>query len=382
MEIKNLRKAASRILKAIKSKEKIILYGDADLDGVTSVIILKECIKTLGGEVLAIYFPDRENEGYGISEKALIYFKKDAPALFLALDCGIGNFREVKLAKELGFEVIIIDHHEILEKLPEASIIIDPKQKGDKYHFKHFATVGLVFKLSEVLLKKKMTKNLRKDFLELVALGTIADMMPKTGENEILIAEGLSSLESSWRPGIQALLALEPFKSLTLIQRVFKINSLLNVRDIQNRLPAAFRLLTSSSEIEARKLAEKLFKKGLQRKEKIKEITEEVKKRIFGKEKEPIIFEGDASWEVPLLGVAASMLARDYKKPVFLFKKIGEEIQGGIRAPAGFNLVEAMKSCSKNLITYGGHPQAAGFRIKNEHLGEFKKCLFEYFKKL
>jgi single-stranded-DNA-specific exonuclease len=381
-EIKNLKKAASRILKAIKSKEKIILYGDADLDGVASVIILAEAIKNLGGENRAIYFPDREKEGYGISEKALHYFKKEAPALLLTLDCGIGNFKEVKLAKELGFEAIIIDHHEVLDKLPGASIIIDPKQKGDRYPFKHFATVGLVFKLSEVLLKKQMPESLRKDFLELVALATIADMMPRTDENEIMIREGLSSLESSWRPGIQALFELEPLRSLNLIQRVSKTNSLLNVRDVQNQLPAAFRLLTSSNKAEARKLAERLFEKGLQRRERIKEITEEVERKIFGKEVSPIIFEGDSEWELALLGVVASILSQKYKKPVFLFKKGEAESQGGIRAPSGFDLVEAMKSCSKNLITYGGHPQAAGFRIKNEHLEDFKNCLIEHFNNL
>lgn len=380
-EIKNLKKAARRILKAIKSKEKIILFGDADLDGVTSVIILKESIKNLGGQVRAVYFPDREKEGYGISEKALRYFKKDASALFLALDCGIGNFKEVKLANELGFEVIIVDHHEVLDELPEASIIVDPKQKGDKYPFKHFAAVGLAFKLSELLLEKQMTESLRKSFLELVALATIADMMPRTDENRTMIIEGLDSLESSWRPGIRALLGLEPFKSLSLIQRVYKINSLLNVRDIQNHLPAAFRLLSSFTEKEAKELAERLFEKGLQRRERIGEITEEVERKIFGKSEEPIIFEGDSNWELALLGVVASILSQKHKKPVFLFKKDKTESQAGIRAPSGFNLVEAMKSCCENLITYGGHPQAAGFRIKNEHLEEFKNCLMEYFEK-
>ena len=128
-EIKNLKKAANRILKAIKSKEKIILYGDADLDGITSVIILQETIKNLRGEVTSVYFPDRENEGYGINKTALNILKDIAPALLISLDLGIGNVEEVKLAKKLGFEVIIIDHHELLYEPPEASIIVDPKQE-------------------------------------------------------------------------------------------------------------------------------------------------------------------------------------------------------------------------------------------------------------
>ena len=129
-EIKNLKKAADRIKKAIKSKEKIILYGDADLDGTSSVVILEETIKNLGGKVTTAYFPDREKEGYGLNEKALDYLKPIAPALIITVDCGIGNFKEVKIAKKIGFEVIVIDHHEPLDSLPEASIVVDPKQKG------------------------------------------------------------------------------------------------------------------------------------------------------------------------------------------------------------------------------------------------------------
>jgi len=385
-EIKNLKKTANRILKAIKSKERIIIYGDADLDGVTSVIILEESIKNLGGEITAIYFPDREKEGYGISEKALFYLKKYSPALFIALDCGIGNFKEVKLAKKLGFEVIIIEHHEILDKLPKADIIVDPKQKGDKYPFKQFATVGIIFRLAKLLLKEGMTENLRKNFLELTAMATIADMMPRIDENEEMIREGLSFLKTSWRPGIQALFELEAFKSLTLFQQVYKVNSLLNIRNIENRLPAAFRLLTASKKEEAEELAEKLLEKGLQKRKRIKEITAEVEEKILGREAEPIIFEGSRDWELILLGVVASILSQKYQKPVFLFKKEKEKSDGvviesgSIRAPAGFNLVEAMKSCSEDLITYGGHPQAAGFRIANKNLEEFKECLIEYFK--
>jgi len=378
-EIKNLKKTAKRILKSIKSKERIVIYGDADLDGVTSVIILKECIKNLGGEITAIYFPDREKEGYGINEEALHYLKKYAPALFLALDCGIGNFKEVKIAKKLGFEVVIIDHHEILEKLPEASIIVDPKQKGDKYPLKQLATVGIIFKLAENLLKERMTESLRRNFLELVAMATIADMMPRVGENEEMILEGLNSLKSSWRPGIQVLFELEPFKSLTLIQQVNKVSSLLNIRDVENRLPAAFRFLTASDKKEAEKLSERLLEKGFQKRERIKEIITEVEEKISGKETNPVIFEGSPEWEIILLGVAASIISQKYQRPVFLYKKKKEESHSSARAPAGYNLVEAMKGCSEDLITYGGHPQAAGFRIKNENLEKFKDCLINYF---
>src|SRR3989338_11166622 len=160
MVIKNLKEAAERIKKAVKNKGKIIIYGDSDLDGVTSVIIAKEAIKNLGGKIQAIYFPSRETEGYGISETGLNILKKYSPALLVALDCGISNFQEVKTAKKLGLEVIIIDHHEILDKLPDVKIIVDPKQKGDKYPFKQFAACGLAFLLASALLGKQITENL------------------------------------------------------------------------------------------------------------------------------------------------------------------------------------------------------------------------------
>lgn len=233
-EIKNLKKIAERIKKAIKDKEKIILYGDTDLDGMTSVIILRDTLWNISGKIAAIYFPDREIEGYGISEISLNFLKNKAPALLLSLDCGIGSFKEVKLAKKLGFEVIIIDHHQVLDGLPTASIIVDPKQKGDKYPFKGLATAGIVFKLSQILLGTRLTEILRKNFLELVALATIADMMPQKEENQVFIEEGLSSIENSWRPGIKTFFEIEPFKSAKA-RAVSKIISILNVRDLENQ---------------------------------------------------------------------------------------------------------------------------------------------------
>lgn len=380
-EIKNLKKAAKRIAKAVKNKERIIIFGDADLDGVSATIILKESIQNLGGGNLIIYFPDREKEGYGINEKALGNLKQYAPAFFISLDCGIGNFKEVKLAKKIGLEVAIIDHHEVLDGLPEASIIVDPKQKGDKYPFKQFATVGLVFRLAEELLGEKLAENIRKNFLELVALATIADMMPKTEDNAVMIAEGLNYVKSSWRPGLQALFDLASFKNLEFMEQVYKINSLLNIRDVEEGMPAAYRLLTSSDVVEAKSLAEKLLEKNIEKKEIINEMLEGLDKKVSFSQRSPIIFEGDAGWEVVLLGIVASLAVKKYQKPAFLYKKGEKESQGGIRAPSGFNVVEAMKTCSKLLETYGGHPQAAGFRVKNENLEEFKNRLIDYYTK-
>lgn len=376
MEIKNLKKVAQRILTAIEKKEKIILYGDADLDGASSVIILKEAIQNLGGNITAIYFPDREIEGYGITEKGLNFLKIFSPALLITLDCGIGNFNEIKMAKKIGFEVIIIDHHEILDKLPQTSLIVDPKQKGDKYPFKELATVGISFKLAEILLGEKMTENLRKNFLELVAIATLADMMPQINENRILIEEGIRDIENSFRPGIKAFFEINDFKNSDKRKTISKIISILNVRDVENNFPASFRLLTSPSLTEAKDLILKLKLKNELRKEKIKKTIEEIEKTV-SESKEPIIFEGSDQWDTNLISIIASSLLQKFKKPTFIYKKLEKESQGTVRVPEGIDSVSLMKKCKKYLITFGGHKAASGFRIKNENLEKFKKCLIE-----
>lgn len=378
MRIKNLIKAGNRIKKAIQKKEGIILYGDNDLDGVASVIILKEVIKNLNGEVTTIYFPDREKEGYGINERALEYLKKFSPALFITLDCGISNFKEVDLAKKMGFEVMIIDHHEVLEKLPAAKIIVDPKQKGDKYPFKYLSTAGIVFKLAELLLKNKMTEGLRRNFLELVALATLADLMPLEEENRAMVDEGLISLENSWRPGLRAFLNISEIKNQVSNRLLAqKIISALGTSEKKDNLPESFLLLTSSDPQEAEILAKDLLERSYQKHRRIQEITNEVEERFLKKLKEPIVFEGDPSWPLVLLGSVASRICQIYKKPIFLFKKMEKESRGTVRTPPGQNAVEMMKNCSRFLVTYGGHPQAAGFTIKNENLEKFKTCLIK-----
>lgn len=375
MEIKNLKKTAERIRKAIAGREKIILYGDADLDGTSSVILLKEAIQTLGGRVVAVYFPDREKEGYGITKTGLGRLENKAPALLVVVDLGIGNFKEVLLAKKKGFEVLIVDHHEVLGKVPKADIVVDPKQKGDRYPFKNLAAVGIVFRLSEMIMGDKLKGRLRKGFLELAALGTVADMMPRKADNKFFIEEGLPSLSNSFRPGIKVFWKKEYFKKgMDLNMKVSKIISLLNVRDVKKGLPASYRLLTAPSLEEAGRLIERLLKKHSVRKKKIGKMLMIAEKKILGKE-DNLIFEGGRNFESVLISSVASILCRDYLRPVFLFKRMEGESLGTARATSKTNLVSLMKKCSSLLITFGGHPQAAGFRIKNGNLEKFKKCL-------
>lgn len=394
MEIKNLRKVASRIFEAVKNQEKIIIYGDTDLDGVASVIVLKETLEFLGYNRPIIYFPNREKEGYGINRKALLYLKKYAKegktnrTLFIAVDCGIGNFEEVKEAERLGFEVIIIDHHEILKKLPKASIIVDPKQKSDRYPFKELAAAGIIFKLAEILLGDKLSPRLRKNLIGITALATIADMMPIINDNKELIEEGLRSIDNSERPGLKVFFKMDLSRSAeerknqnNLQYRISKINSLLNVRDVKKGIPASFRLLTNPSESASRKIVKQLLRKNLKRKQKISAIIKVVEKRILKQKKLFFVFEGEKKWDLVSLSPVASIICQKYKKPSFIFKKGREETQGTIRMPSGINSIKALMRCSKFLKTYGGHPAAAGFRLKNKNLKKFKNCLKSYFEK-
>ncbi len=239
------------------------------MDGVTAVLLLKETVQSLGGKVDSVYFPDREKEGYGITKKAIKSLKEKAPALLIAVDCGIGNFEEIEEAQKAGFEVMVVDHHQLLEGLPKAKIIVDPWQSEDSYPFKSLCAAVLVYKLCKKILGKNISKSLEESFLELAALATLADMMPKEEENKILIDQGLSVLPNTSRPGLKAFLQTKYFADLEdFNQKVSKIISILNIRDVEDGLPASYRLLTAGSLEEGKVLVRKLLKKQKREKKK------------------------------------------------------------------------------------------------------------------
>jgi len=381
MEIKNLKKSSNRILKAIKNKEKIILYGDADLDGTGSVVILKEAIESLGGNIANVYFVDRENEGYGINQNALTFLKPFAPALLIALDLGITNFEEVKIAKKLGLETIIIDHHQVIGFLPDASIIVDPKQRGDNYPFKEFAATGLVYKLVKNMFGEKLKESLDNSLLELTALATIADMMPRREDNKTYIEKGLHSLKDTSRIGLKVFFEINSLKNLKEKEKVQKIVSALNVSELKNHLTEAYLLLVCQNKRKAKILVEKLLERNEAKHFQIKEIVEQVEERILDSP-DSVIFEGDIGWPNVLIGSVASRICNKHKKPTFIFNKKKEKSIGAVRMPSGMDAVQSMKSCQKLLMTFGGHAPAAGFTVKNENLEKFRECLIKYFKKI
>lgn len=378
-KIKNLAEAAERIKLAVKNNERIIVYADSDCDGICSAVILQDAIKSLGGAPTVVAFPNREEDGYGINAKALEFLKPHAPALFITLDLGIGNIKEVHMANQLGFEVIIVDHHQLLEKIPDAKIVVNPQQPDDTSDTKYLCNAGITYFLAQEILGSDMSATFKNTLAELAALATIADMVPQVGENVAIIQEGLRSLPRTVRPGLAAFLKVLPNADP---QTHMKIIGAINAAESINFTNDAYKLLTAIDIAECKRLAEGLLDRVKQKQLRIESIVQEIDRRVAANPNGTIIFEGDPAWKLILAGPAASIIASKHGKPTFIYKKMDLESAGSVRSlKEGANSVEAMKSCADLLITYGGHPKASGFRIKNENLGKFKNCLVEYFKK-
>jgi single-stranded-DNA-specific exonuclease len=387
MEIKNLDKVAQRIIKATKNKEKILVYGDADLDGIASVVILKEILEILNPdynkkEFCYIYFSDREREGYGITESLIDFCSETKPDLIFALDCGISNFNQVDKLRKMGIEVVIIDHHKILERLPKANLIIDPKQKGDKYPFKDLSTAGLVYYLAKAVFLKAQKKWSPDAFLELASIATLADQMPLKEDNQKIVREGLLALPYTKREGLRILMELTDFQNQDSTEIFQKIIAPLNSSERVGHLTKTYLVLSETSKEKVRALVKDLIARSLEKREKINQILLEVQEKIekTSDKSSPVIFEADSSWPIVIIGIVASKIAQQYKKPTFLFKITGEESVGSARLPKGLDGVEAMASCKDLLITYGGHSPACGCRLKTKNLEKFRDCLVKYFK--
>lgn len=360
--MKNLKEVVDKIKKA----ERIVLYSDSDLDGVTSALILKKTIEYLGKEA-KVFFTDKEKRGYGLNVASVEMIKDEAPALLLVTDCGVSNFEGVEKANKLGFEVVIMDHHKPHDKLPEADLIVCPKLHDDA--FKERPNAGITLLLSEIVFGER-----RKELVEYNALAVLADMMPHKEDNaEIIkmakdnfpVSEGMKSFSDLWQS--------EDF--FQVAQRAVPV---LNITDMIDGVPESFIFFNTEEEGLRKKIAEKLISDYKKRKESVENIKKEALKEDEGRE---ILFTGSSLWPSYLLGKVASKLVSELDKPIFLFKDKGDISQGTVRVPEGEDAVEAMKRSKDILITYGGHPPAAGFAIENRYRDQFKENLLNYFKK-
>lgn len=382
MKIKNIEKAAARIRKAAEDKEQIIIFADSDLDGTASATILKETIDNLSGRnhlKTAVFFPKRKEEGYGLNEKALDMilsrFKKGG--LLITLDCGITNFEEVKRAGKNGLAVVIVDHHQPIGALPEADIVVDPKQKGETHVFKEYANAGITFRLAEEILKEEMPSLLKESFLELTALATISDMMTETEENKEFIIQGLANIENSERPAFKAIFSfVRPDDFNSKRDWISKVNSALNSSKMEGHTVVAYSFLIESDLEKAKTMAKELLEESDQKHREISALVDEITRKSL---KGSLIFEGSPEWNIEYLGAVASRLCSRFEKPVFLHQKYEEFSRGTVRVPKGKDAVKAMESCKDLLGTFGGHPPAAGFTIENKNVEKFKKCLLDYF---
>ncbi len=361
--MKNLKEATQKIKKA----EKIVLYTDADLDGVTSALIMKKTLKEVGFDA-SCYFTNKEKRGYGLSSGSVDIFKAEAPALLVVMDCGISNFEGIKKAKKTGFDVLVLDHHKPHERTPEADLIVCPKMT--RGGFKEYPNAGIILKLSELLLNQR-----RKDFVEYTALAIFADMMPHKNENAKVLREAEKNFPSTIGMDVLS----EQLNIDDPLQLFQKASSYLNITSMVSGTPESFLYFLKDD----RKEAERMIKKFVREYEERNKRVEEIKKRAEANYKgSPIIFHGSPDYESFLLGKVASRLVRDLNKPVFIYKIKGEESQGTVRVPSGYDAVKAMSASEEILSNYGGHPPAAGFTIKTEKLDQFKKNLTDYFRKI
>ncbi|MBU1046062.1 DHH family phosphoesterase [Patescibacteria group bacterium] len=385
---KGTQEVAQRVLRAAEKGEKVIIFGDADLDGIASVVVLQELFELLNplysqNKNIKVYFPNREEEGHGISAQVLHLFAKEAPVLFFAVDCGIANVKEIKKAKKMGFETVIIDHHPPLEKVAKPDFLIDPKQQGETYPFTDFAAVGLVYKVAEWALSKTNHPEYAKEkLLELTALATLSDLMPLKDDNRELVDRGINALLTTQRPGLLALIELGEVDLQTDVDIFQKIIAPLNSAKLKDNIAESYLLLRETSLKEAKALAQRLIKQNREKKAIIQQTLEELIQKIEKEKKESLmIFEISDYWPVPALGVIASKLVQLYKKPIFLFKKGEQESVCSARLPYDLDGVDALIKCKKFLETYGGHAPACGCRVKNINLPKLEKCLEKYFSK-
>ena len=385
MKLKNSEQFIDKIISTVHQKKRIILLGDSDLDGAGAVVILREALSLLSPfyrkkNSVVVYFPDREKEGYGLNAKALSYLSKFSPALLILLDCGIGNAKEVEEAKEIGFDVMIIDHHEILPTIPKC-LIIDPKQKGGKKELQVLCTAGITYKLVTDLLNKAMIPYNASQFLEVAALSTLADKVPLKGESRRIVHQGVMALDYTQRPGLRALINSTGFLNKDFKEIEDKLLRALNSSQIVRHINEDYLLFEAQSSNKIQALVKKLIKQGQAKREEADKALEEIILRLKKEKPDNIIFEGGKKWSLITLGRVASQLVSLYKKPVFLFKIRDKESVASVRLPSGLDGVKALEHCGQLLITYGGHAPACGFRVKNSNLPKLKECLNKYFNK-
>lgn len=372
--------AVSRIIKAIEKNEKIVIYGDYDVDGITSTSVLKMFLEERGLNI-AQYIPNRLDEGYGLNKNAIDNIKAENHTLMITVDCGISGIEEVKYANSLGIETIVTDHHEPLDELPEAIAVIDPKIKTSRYPFNQLAGVGVVFKLIQAIgIKLGLEEKEYLKYLDLVCIGTISDIVPLVDENRVIAKLGLKLVERTKNLGLRTLLESAGYKKINSTSVSFGIAPRINACGRMGHADEALKLFLTNDINEANKLTEKLNEYNKLRQEIEKNIFDEALKQIETSDihqQNSIILAGD-DWHHGVIGIVASKITDMYFKPSILVCFEENEGKGSGRSIPGFDLHKALCETSSYLEKYGGHEMAVGLSLTKEKFGEFKQAFQSY----
>ncbi len=370
-QMTGMRAAVDRIQFAITNHEPIAIYGDYDVDGVTATALLVETLKYLNADVRG-YIPNRFEEGYGLNNNALDELQADGVKLVITVDCGIRSPNEALHARTVGLDLIISDHHHPDgENLPPALAVINPKQHGDVYPDKDLAGVGIAYKIAEALVSLQPSAFSLDSLLDLVALGTVADLAPLVGENRVLVRRGLRQMRETKRQGLFSLAAVSEL-ALAKVNAGhigFMLGPRLNAAGRLKEALAAFELLTTKEASKAGELAQQLDMQNRERQRITRDMQKKAEEIAMSDDPEAfLLFAADKDFNSGVVGLAASRLTDSYYRPAIVAAKGEEETRGSCRSIPEFHITDALDQCADLLVRHGGHAAAAGFTVKNENL--------------
>ena len=374
--MKDMDKAVTRIDQAIATHENILVYGDYDVDGTTSVALMSSFLKTLTPQV-DTYIPDRYQEGYGVSFQGIDYAHDNGITLIIALDCGIKAIDKVAYAQSKGIDFIICDHHRPGATLPNAIATLDPKREDCPYPYKELCGCGVGFKLiTAITLSRKLPQQHLHLYLDLVATAIGADIVPITGENRILAFYGMQVINKAPRPGFEAIIKQTQKTNLSITDVVFTIAPRINAAGRMKHGNHAVQLLTETNLNTATQFAKEIESYNNDRKETDKKITAEALAQITANNEEDncttVVFQPD--WHKGVIGIVASRLIETYYRPTLVFTQSGDMLAASARSVKGFDVYNALEACKKHIEQFGGHKYAAGLTLKPKNYNAFKDC--------
>ena len=370
----DISQAISRIYKAVLEREKIAVYGDFDVDGVTATVIIIEGLSRLGAEVIP-YIPDRIDEGHGVKLSALEKLQAHGVSLVITVDCGVTDVVEVKRAREMGIDMIITDHHIPLRNLPQAIAIVDPKRKDSVYPYPDLAGAGVAFKVLQALFHKDSREKWISRLMDLVVLATVTDLVPLVGENRYLVKEGLRELNKSSRVGIQEMIKLTRLKlgELDAEDISWVLGPRLNAAGRMNNASSSYQLLTTQSSEESHLLALELEEKNAERQKLTSEVLSQAREKLTPKLHLPVLIDADESYSVRVIGLVAGRLADEFYRPAIIINVGPELCQGSCRSIPEFDFTAVLEECHNLLVAFGGHPLAAGFTVARQNLAQLQE---------